>query len=756
VELRSLIQKLKPSHRVQQHIFAGVLYFALIICIGFFASLLNFQAKQNDVSSQLENLISSRQALLMSDVGIQFYFCKEKTSPDLVVKTCDTDLRGKEIVQKQFRANINKIPKLMNEKNESISANWALVNFEITDDVRKWAQSLRSEVVLALPRNVHKGTYLSTGFQKNLLQMGYGSDTTFTIRRQELIASKTLTLLVKIDGLPFFGPADIPAHLVNERKAADFLSLIHMQKAASSLARQLELGLPVVLAAIAIILDHSPVMSYLSLYAASRALHDYIGFTMETQLVGPVAHKLYYAAVGTGFAFLLLFTATIVGINVRRFKLAHRWAFVVLMGVVFGLGDMVDKSFSTTSDLWGDTLAIFSCFLVMLYAAYDRIKNPPSKELKASNPDAYGRASVALVITRLAIITLAFAIHGWGNLSNLLEIQTGDAAVKERLDWKFMLLMPSLMTAALLETGSTAKKMLSFGKDMAAKAIIEQELNVGREVQKRMLPEMRVETPSWRWRAFYMPAEALAGDWFDIRELEFEDGRTLVAVCVADVTGHGVGSSLATSVICSHWGLWCSRLRDAGFPETPEAKQTELKRAPFGIHKGLKALRENENCTAIFAIFDPTKNEITFCSAGHPGILSIGPKAFRYFTTQGERLGGELMPGVVWNAKTEALSGEEVVVLYSDGVVPLRATVSNWAAQIKRKVNAGGIENPELMFVNQLWQNKRGFRDAHDLVDDMTLVMVRRHTEASSSAANDGSEAEQATVTELPQLAEPA
>jgi two-component system response regulator len=328
--------------------------------------------------------------------------------------------------------------------------------------------------------------------------------------------------------------------------------------------------------------------------------------------------------------------------------------------------------------------------------------------------------------------------------------------MKERLDWKFMLLMPSLMTAALLETGSTAKKMLNFGKDMAAKAIIEQELNVGREVQKRMLPEMRVETPSWSWRAFYMPAEALAGDWFDIRELEFADGRTLVAVCVADVTGHGVGSSLATSVICSHWGLWCSRLRDAGFPETPEAKQTELKRAPFGIHKGLKALRENENCTAIFAIFDPTKNEITFCSAGHPGILSIGPKAFRYFTTQGERLGGELMPDIVWSAKTETLTGDEVVVLYSDGVIPLRATVSNWAAQIKRKVNAGAIENPELLFVNQLRQNKKGFRDAHDLVDDMTLVMVRRRAVASSAAISDSLCNDQEQGPELSHLAKPA
>jgi two-component system response regulator len=273
--------------------------------------------------------------------------------------------------------------------------------------------------------------------------------------------------------------------------------------------------------------------------------------------------------------------------------------------------------------------------------------------------------------------------------------------------------------------------MLNFGRDMAAKALIEQELNVGREVQSRMLPSMRATTPSWHWRAMYLPAEALAGDWFDIRELNFADGRSLLVACVADVTGHGVGSSLATSVICSHWGLWCTRLLESGFPETSEAKHDAIKRAPYAIHSGLKALRENENCTAIFAIFDPVKNEITFCSAGHPGIIAIGKKSFRYFTTQGERLGGDVLGDLLWNAKTEALAGDELLVLYSDGVVPLRATVSSWAAQIKRKVTAGSVDRPELMLVKQLQTNKQGFVDAPELKDDMTVVMVRRNNSAT-------------------------
>ncbi|MEN9528757.1 MAG: Phosphoserine phosphatase RsbP [Pseudomonadota bacterium] len=732
----SILQKLLPNTKIQAHIFRAVLYLALLVCVALFASQLNQQAKRNDVKATLDTLLKDGQARTLENVEITYLLCPKKF--DLDQSKCDREKSGKPVVHDTLLANITKIPKITPVVGEAMQANWALIRYNFTKADYDWF-SENSISVLALPRNIHNRTYFLLPGNDFWHAAGLGADTTFTLARDDLLAMDRVELLISFAGMPYFGPSDIPAHFVRPKELAKFLSLIGMQKEASSLTRQLELGLPVVLAAIAIILDHSTVMSYLSLYAASRAIHDYIGFRMEAAVPQYIEKKLYFISVGTGFAFLVLFTAVIVGLNVRRIKLSHRWMFVCIMGALFGLGEYVDPSFSTTSDLWGDSLAIFSCFLVIFYAAYDRIKNPPSPETKASNPESYSRVSVALVATRLAIVCIAFAVHGWSNVRDLIGHST-DSDLKSRLDWKTMILMPALMTAALLEVGSTAKKMLNFGRDMATKALIEQELQVGREVQVRMLPNLRATTPSWHWRAMYLPAEALAGDWFDIRELNFADGRSLLVACVADVTGHGVGSSLATSVICSHWGLWCTRLMESGFPETSEEKHQAIRRAPYAIHSGLKALRENENCTAIFAIFDPVRNEITFCSAGHPGILSIGKTSFRYFTTQGERLGGEVLGDLLWNAKTESLAGDELLVLYSDGVVPLRATVSSWAAQIKRKVTSGSVERPELMLVKQLQTNKHGFADAPDLKDDMTLVMVRRNTTATVQKAEPESE----------------
>ena len=739
----NLLQRLTPSHKVQHNVVLAVLYFALVICVGMFGSQLNEQAKRNDTNVNYKTLLDAGDIYPLENVQITYFLCPNKMENDenftFDMRKCESDEKLKPKIQQQFLANINEVPKITDSKGQSVKPNWALVRYKMTEKDDQWF-SKNPFTILALPRFAHLMSFVRLGKKMVSIQSGYASDTTFTLLSSELLESPSIDIYVKFGELNLFGPTDIAAHFVKRTKVSSFFGLLDGQRTASSLARQLELGLPVVLTAIAIILDHSLVMYYLSLYAASRAVHDYIGSQMEVRQLkdGSWYEYGYFVSVGTGVAFLVLFTATIVGLNLRRIKLAYRWLFVAGLGTIFGLGKFIDPSFSTTSDLWGDSLAMLTCFGVILYAVYDWFKNPPTAETKASNPETYSRVSVALVVTRFVIISVAFGVHGWVNIRDLIG-HSADAELKSRLDWKSMLLLPSLMTASLLEVGSTAKKMLNFGQDMAKKALIEQELKVGREVQSRMLPNLHTTTPFWHWRASYFPAEALAGDWFDIRELTFADGRALLVACVADVTGHGVGSSLATSVICSHWGLWCKRLLESGFPETPERKQQDMRRAPFQIHLGLKALRENENCTAIFAMFDPTRNEITFCSAGHPGILVIGQKSFRYFTTQGERLGGEISGEVGWVAKTEVLKDDELVALYSDGVVPLRATVSSWAAQIKRKAIAGAIENAELMLVNQLRTNKHGFVEAHDLVDDMTLVMVRRNLQKQNEQGPDNS-----------------
>jgi two-component system response regulator len=334
--------------------------------------------------------------------------------------------------------------------------------------------------------------------------------------------------------------------------------------------------------------------------------------------------------------------------------------------------------------------------------------------------------SKTLVAVQLSLAAATFIVSGSVNISELTGHLQGTRVFVDPLDWRHMMLMPALLTAGLLEVGSIAKRMLTFGHEMAEKAVIEKELMVGRDVQARMLPDKRFKGDYWKWRAIYHPAEALAGDWFDIREVEFKDGRKLLAVCLADVTGHGVGSSLSTSVICSHWSLWCAQLGQLEFPAEKSDREKVLCSAPIKIHDGLSALRKNENCTSMIALIDPYAREVTLTSAGHPGALIIGAKGLRYVTTAGERLGGELIGEAKWTPRTEALGDDDMLVIYSDGIVPVGATVLAWAGQLKKKMAAGSAGQPELLLMRTLHDNKRAFMKDPSNEDDMTLIMLRR------------------------------
>ena len=66
------------------------------------------------------------------------------------------------------------------------------------------------------------------------------------------------------------------------------------------------------------------------------------------------------------------------------------------------------------------------------------------------------------------------------------------------------------------------------------------ELEMARDVQRRLLPPSEVAGPGWEVAARCLPARVVAGDFYDI--LRHPDGS--VDVVVADVAGKGFAASL--------------------------------------------------------------------------------------------------------------------------------------------------------------------------------------------------------------------
>ena len=75
---------------------------------------------------------------------------------------------------------------------------------------------------------------------------------------------------------------------------------------------------------------------------------------------------------------------------------------------------------------------------------------------------------------------------------------------------------------------------------LVAQELGRRELEMARDVQRRLLPPSEVAGPGWEVAARCLPARVVAGDFYDI--LRHPDGS--VDVVVADVAGKGFAASL--------------------------------------------------------------------------------------------------------------------------------------------------------------------------------------------------------------------
>lgn len=700
---------------------------ALATSVFIFSKILAHQKSANDASTALTAMLDKGNAIQLKQWKAVFYFCyygKGATTSDI----CREDpLAGESTVQFPLLNFNNPIVNFeFNKSKESKPANTVHLKYTLSND-ELTALAATNEWVLLIPRNSQRVTFLGSNMAGEA-DYGHVSDSSFGLTLNQLKKAGSIELITNYKTLPQFGPLDIPPALVQPNSTREYANLYDKQIGGAALSKQLLVGLPLVMGAIASVLDHSPAMLILALFGALRAVHTYFQFLSESLPLSLQQEILSYFCLGAAFAILLMFVEKLCAIQLKRFNIWFRSVFVVFLGILAVCGRWWVTDYSIKSTLIVDSLMSTFGILLISFFVFLRWKTHRQKQSTSSLPKQgaqdEGTLSRSIFVFQIAITAAAFVIHGSVNLSELLGRIGSSSKFTDPLDWRHMMLMPTLLTAGLLEVGSIAKRMLTFGHEMAEKAVIERELKVGHDVQARMLPEKKHVDKLWKWRAVYHPAEALAGDWFDIREIPFADGRKLLAVCLADVTGHGVGSSLSTSVICSHWSLWCASVGQQAFPEDKKTREEMLCTAPLRIHVGLSALRKNENCTAMVALIDPYSKEVSISSAGHPGAFLINSKGLRYMTTAGERLGGELIGEAKWNPKTDSMGYEDLLVIYSDGIVPVGVTVLSWAGKLKKKI-LEGEQKVELALMKTLQENKMAFMKDPSNEDDMTLIMIR-------------------------------
>jgi serine phosphatase RsbU (regulator of sigma subunit)/anti-sigma regulatory factor (Ser/Thr protein kinase) len=257
---------------------------------------------------------------------------------------------------------------------------------------------------------------------------------------------------------------------------------------------------------------------------------------------------------------------------------------------------------------------------------------------------------------------------------------------------------------------------------------IAQELRIAHLIQQTLLPKQLPDLWGWQIGAYYQPARAVGGDFYDF--IELPDG--LIGIVVGDASSKGVPAALVMATTRT-------MLRAAA--QRVVAPSLVLERTNEVLCADIPA---NMFVTCLYAVLNPETGHLRYANSGHClPYLRTGEDALELRAT-GWPLG--LMPGVTYEEKETFIEPGSSIVLYSDGLVEAHDPSgemfgSKRVAALMREVPTEAEERmPGSSLGSQLidhlltdWGRFTG--EEYEQEDDITLVSIERSATAGWTGA---------------------
>jgi hypothetical protein len=184
-----------------------------------------------------------------------------------------------------------------------------------------------------------------------------------------------------------------------------------------------------------------------------------------------------------------------------------------------------------------------------------------------------------------------------------------------------------------------------------------QDLELARDIQRRLLPQQIPVRPGLDIAAAWQPSRWVGGDYYDV--IELGDGR--LGLAIADVAGKGMPAAL----LMSNQQAALRALAGVGLP--PREVCERLNRT---LHPQMPAGRF---ITLFYAEYDPASHRLTYVNAGHCPPLLVRPDGKALRLEEGGLILG-VFPNRGYAQADVALAAGDVLVLYTDGVAEAEDT----------------------------------------------------------------------------------
>ena len=321
--------------------------------------------------------------------------------------------------------------------------------------------------------------------------------------------------------------------------------------------------------------------------------------------------------------------------------------------------------------------------------------------------------STALDAMRIAGVDLIVPLIGQGELLGALYLGPRLSDQPYSTDDRHLLGSLASQVAPAMKVAQLVREQQAEAKERER---IQQEMQVAALIQQTLLPKELPSIPGWQVDAFYRPARAVGGDFYDF--IALADGR--LGVVIGDVTDKGVPAALVMATSRSMLRAAAQRHASpsAVLADVNEALVPEIPPAMF--------------VTCLYAIIDTEAGEMVFANAGHNlPYVRTGSDTIELRAT-GMPLG--LMPGMGYEERSYRMESGDVMVLTSDGITEAHNSEREMYG-FGRLISQVGqhAENDDV--VSALIEDLERFCGPDtEQEDDITLVVVRRTARAESSA----------------------
>lgn len=249
-------------------------------------------------------------------------------------------------------------------------------------------------------------------------------------------------------------------------------------------------------------------------------------------------------------------------------------------------------------------------------------------------------------------------------------------------------------------------------KESIEKERLEKELDVAREIQRKILPLKAPEFPSLQISSVFIPAFEVGGDYYDF----FKLSESKLGFVIADVSGKGISAAFIMAEIK---GIFESLTKTIERPGEILIKANDILK---------ETLDRKSFVSAAYGYFDLKERKLIFTRAGHCPLILLRNNDLKEIKPSGLGLG--LSDREYFSKTLEEFSIElndgDTIVLYTDGVTEAKNELledfgDKKFMQALQSFNNLGAEE----LCNKIVKEITTFSSGHEQYDDITLVIFK-------------------------------